>query len=81
MSICEASGVEVVDKAVEDGGVGSDNMSDSEDEVFRLRSDSDPSRKPSTSLLCASVRSSAVELALRGKDSVCLNIREDGDMR
>jgi len=78
MSICEGSGGKVVATEVEGRGVGSDNMSDSEDVVFR---DSDPTRKSSTSLLCASVRSSAVELALRGKDRFCLRETNDGRMR
>lgn len=78
MSICDASGVEVVDVDVEGGGVGSDNISDSEVEVFRLKSGT---RKLSTSLLWESVRSSAEELAWRGTSSVCFNDTTDGGIR
>jgi hypothetical protein len=50
MCICETSGVDA-EVEMEGCGVGWDSISASEDEAFGLRSDSDPTRNSSTSLL------------------------------
>jgi len=77
MSICEGSGVEFWI-----GGVGGDNISDS-DEVFKSRVEEDPIIESSNATLWLTVRSSVVELLARRArtGSARLSATEDGGMR